>query len=137
MSKSDLKPDKLEFEIGAYMADSYKIEWRGDGLALEAVYSHGYFGDDNLIRPDKEKWNRFWKEMEGINVWDWASEYSAAVCDGTSWSLKLEYNNKAIDTYGHMAYPDPDDVSKIEVSKPFEDLVKALNRLCGYDHISV
>lgn len=138
--RENWKPKKLKFSIGGYGGDIFILEWRKKGLALESEGMSGLLAPtDVFVHPDKKAWVNFWQAMDQIRVWEWASDYSAYVFDGTSWSLKLSYGNKTIETHGHMAFPDPNDLSKkvdIEQSPPFRKLINALNKLSGRKFIT-
>lgn len=136
--KSKTEPQVLEFEIGAYESDSYKIKWEDGKLRLYSGFSHGYFEEPGVLEPEEQQWEEFWKALDEIKIWDWASEYTAPVMDGTGWSLEIMQGKQSIDTHGHMAWPDPNELSQaveLEETEPFNKLIRALNGLCGKEVI--
>ena len=133
MPHGDLIPRRLKFEMGAYQAAHYIIEW-GDGRLFYAIENVLPGLDRKDTIPTESQWEEFWETVEDAKVWHWASSYTAPVIDGTTWSLDIQHGNKSIHTSGHMAGPDPEDFNKgvgMKEAELLKALIRGLNNLCG------
>jgi hypothetical protein len=79
-----------------------------------------------LIAPTSKQWQRFWKRVDAIGVWNWKSRHeNPAVLDGTSWRVEIAHNGKYVSSSGNNDYPDGDTMIA------FEAFLKAVRELIG------
>lgn len=82
----------------------YAIRSDGQQVAWE-----GTEGDSTTIAtvdPDPDAWAQFWAAVAEAGAWGWDARYDdAAVVDGTSWAVRLEYDGRAVEATGSNAYP--------------------------------
>ena len=75
------------------MGESYGIRWKQGKLWYEH-FAHGYQKQETTeIEVSAKDWQRFWATLGRLSVWEWDTRYDpdSLVCDGTHWSLKIEY----------------------------------------------
>ncbi|NLG85038.1 MAG: hypothetical protein GX493_10630 [Firmicutes bacterium] len=63
-----------------------------------------------------------------MGVWDWRPEYYTPACDGTSWSVKIRYRDREIESSGSNGYPGSEGA---DGSEEFEELLAAVRGLLG------
>jgi hypothetical protein len=115
----DLFPSAFEFYIGGHMGRSYGLELFPDALYYIRRPGGSVPDEEATLRPDPERWKRFWADMDKIGVWGWLPSYERMdILDGTGWSLELALGDRRIVSGGSNAYPDG-----------FRDLLAAVNRL--------
>jgi len=61
----------------------------------------------NLLQPSREAWDAFRMSLHRAGFWDWDRSYSPreSICDGTSWSVEIEWEGVSKSTGGSNAYP--------------------------------
>ncbi len=98
-------PTKLKVSLIAFRGNITSMVWDGNVLQFEKWVAGTMTRKEN-ITPSKEKWERFWKEMDAIEIWKWNSEYiDESLADGRSWEVLLEYGDKKIHSTGRNMYP--------------------------------
>lgn len=101
-------PDKLYFEITGHSRESHQIELRGDCLWHRQAEAPGARVISAKITPEPKQWQAFWRTVEAADVWHWQKAYSAEICDGTQWSLKMKLGDRQVRCAGSNAYPGSD-----------------------------
>jgi hypothetical protein len=108
MTKSEFIPDKLDLYVGGYPGASYYVNisgkteliWSGTGRNGEEYYQH--------IKPSAQRWQAFRAALDTLCVWDWDQSYEPDVgfCDGTRWSVRIEYpDGQSVKSEGWEKYP--------------------------------
>jgi hypothetical protein len=129
-------PRALEVYLGSVNGRSFGVCWEGTELAYES-FEPGYQGSQQVrLSPSQAQWRRFWRSMDQIGVWDWATRYEpgerfeprSVVRDGTHWSLTLANADRAVESSGDNASPDACDLDE---SRVFPRLCEAVARLVG------
>lgn len=118
-------------EMGGYTRSSgYSVEVEGPAL----LYRTPQNGKTIRIFPTRQQWREFRREIDEIDVWKWRSRYHRNVKDGMSWSLHIEYSDRALETSGYEGVPEeaskPGSCSPT-TAKPFKRFVAAVQRLTG------
>ena len=105
MTQDSMFPKHVRVFIGGYLGPSYFIE--GQGSQLCYTFSEGYKqGQADIINPNGEDWLLFFNALEKIGVWQWQSEYpNPGVCDGTNWSVEIQWGEKEVVSRGDNNYP--------------------------------
>jgi len=102
-------PSILNFELGGYFGRSHSFELKNKSPILVYTCSdHNQMESPPIsLNPSKEKWDRFLKECDRIDIWSWESQYQfkGAIMDGSHWSLHIEYGHQKVKTSGSNAYP--------------------------------
>lgn len=123
-------PGRLSFEIGGFGGPWHRVRWRRGIL----VHETGDFGSTDAVTsemtPTLEQWQTFWSEVEKAEVWKWRRDYTRPVLDGTSWSLKLTHDGRAIHSGGSNGYPGSD-TEDHEPGCAFDIFLQALMLLTG------
>jgi hypothetical protein len=92
--------------------------------------------DNDYIIPTVDEWEKFWKKLDKIGIWNWIEDYSPQhlfFLDGEKWNLKIEVGNRKFECSGENAYPG-DKIGEIidgDKLKPFKRFLYALERLTG------
>ena len=91
------------------------------------------------VRPTAESWERFWSEMDEIDLWSWRSEYlppsNVEIFDGTQWRVSVQYSGRDLMSRGDNAYPsdaDPE-VATLDPGNRFRRFTEAVEELIGED----
>ncbi|MCU0785358.1 MAG: hypothetical protein MUF81_15155, partial [Verrucomicrobia bacterium] len=82
-----------------------------------------------------EQWEEFWRTLDAVGVWSWASHYdNPGICDGTQWSLKLSHAGRHLRSEGSNAFPGAPgpDYSR---SCAFAQFLVALRKLTGFSEL--
>jgi hypothetical protein len=62
--------------------------------------------DRAAIRPHDDGWARFWGAVDASGAWSWNDRYvDDGVLDGTSWTVYLDHQGRAVSVSGSNAYP--------------------------------
>jgi|HubBroStandDraft_1064217.scaffolds.fasta_scaffold237250_2 hypothetical protein len=90
------------------------------------------------IRPGKEAWSLFIKEINAAKLYRWTKLYADwNVLDGTHWSIDLEIDGRKIHSEGYNNYPLDGDEAKPrnspEGSLAFDRLCLAVSHLIGQE----
>ena len=95
-------PNHFEFFIGGFWGGSYKIKYTPDGKLEYQIMGEGYHLENTkILSPSKKKWERFWTQMEKIDIWNWDKGYESFACDGTEWHIVIDYDGKKIESSGN------------------------------------
>ena len=82
--------------------------------------------DINEIK--KEKWIHFWEEVGRIGLWDLEEEYQSCTLEGGfTWSIRIIYKNKELNSYG--ANMEPKIVIGDKIYSVLEELYKSIEGL--------
>ena len=127
MKNIKLHPTVFSVSIGGYMGNSYSIEKTGNTL-LYKYYDYGYeLKATETILPSCSQWKSLGRTLDKIGIWEWETEYpNPGICDGTSWSVEIEWGDKKILTHGDNNYPDGN-----YDSNEFQAFIRAIRRLIG------
>ena len=107
--------NKIEFRIGGYFEgfETTTFIIKENRLFINKQFSYEEIErntrKDKLIAMDKKY---FLEELKELRIGEWLEKYDTmrfgyTVCDGTHWSLEIEYTNdhKPVKIYGDNAYP--------------------------------
>jgi hypothetical protein len=127
-----MQPDKLHFEIGGFFGENHEIEWRDGYLWYRYTENPSVTAVETEITPEPAQWERFWREVEAAEIWQWRPKYDSDICDSTQWSLEIQHGDRRVACYGSNAYPGstaqgPDYSNSVL----FKLWLKALRRLTG------
>jgi hypothetical protein len=133
-------PKLLKFNtVGAPMMSSYSIEW--NGRELKTTQSSGAGADKKTLtrKPTEAEWQRFWRTMNAVRIWNWKSRYlNDHVTDGIFWQITIKRSGqsaKKCDVMGSNAYPSDANEQKplleFEPSRRYTRFVNALLALAG------
>lgn len=67
-SVGDLFPSAFEFFIGGHLGRSYGLERFADALYYTRRWGGSHPDEEATLRPDPERWERFWADMKAIGV---------------------------------------------------------------------
>jgi hypothetical protein len=106
-----LLPKRLYIGIGGYFGSCYSVHLEKGHL----TYTHQKEGTrfpetresvSEKIQPTQKRWQAFRAALDRLNVWCWQEHYlDPGVCDGTQWSLKIAYPDKAVISGGSNSFP--------------------------------
>lgn len=102
---ADAVSGSVDASIGGYFGPSYRVQAEG-GTVRWTARLDGHDTGQAAVRPDAEAWQRFWAAVDDAGAWAWDADYDEpGVLDGTSWSLRLEHEGRAVDSSGSNAWP--------------------------------
>ena len=82
----------------------------------------------DINRISKEKWIQFWEDLERIGLWDLEEEYQSCTLEGGfTWSIKIVYKSKELNSYG--ANMEPKIVFGDKIYSVLEELYKSIEEL--------
>src|SRR4051794_23620706 len=104
MNSADDLPKVLEFSVGGYMGDSFRVVLEDGGLLYEHLL-HGYEPHKSeKVTPEPEDWERFDRALEVSDPWGWNGEYrlppEQMVTDGSHWQVQLDWVGGRINASG-------------------------------------
>lgn len=126
LSRSEIKGEKFNnnipsigkviFEIGGYFEGYYKyiVTFKENNILITVEHFGKTIKNTQLLTADGEIFIKddFLNIIKDLHIGEWRSDYSAErfgyfVCDGTQWSLLIEYANgeKPFRSGGSNAYP--------------------------------
>lgn len=126
LSRSEIKGEKFNnnipfiskviFEIGGYFEGYYKyiVTFNEKNILITVEHFGKTIKNTQLLTADGEIFIKddFLNIIKDLNIGEWLSDYSTerfgySVCDGTQWSLLIEYANgeKPFRSGGSNAYP--------------------------------
>lgn len=126
LSRSEIKGEKFNnnipfiskviFEIGGYFEGYYKyiVTFNENNILITVEHFGKTIKNTQLLTADGEIFIKddFLNIIKDLNIGEWLSDYSTerfgySVCDGTQWSLLIEYANgeKPFRSGGSNAYP--------------------------------
>lgn len=129
-------PEALEVYIGSFSSPSYGLWWDGEQLVYESFVS-GYSDRRQVyLVPSRAQWDRFWRTMDEIDVWDWKDRYEPGarfepqrlLGDGARWSVTLQRGGRRIESAGDGSGPGSTDLHE---SVRFGTFAEAVSRLTG------
>jgi hypothetical protein len=127
-------PAALEVYCGGFGGASYGTWWDGEHLIYESFAESYSALEQTRIAPSAAQWQRFWRTIEQLNVWEWAlrdepgeRRERTAVTDGIYWSVTLEHAGRRIESSG-AAGPG---ATAPDEGRGFAGLLDALSRLLG------
>ena len=134
MTQDSVLPNHLRIFIGGFLGTSYCVE--GDGSQLHyTTFSSGYEQrQKDKINPGGEDWLVFFNALEKIGVWRWQPEYpNTGVCDGTNWSVEIQWGAKEVISRGDNNYPGVNGQTSgsHEPTKQFRLFLRAVRKLIG------
>jgi DNA-binding response OmpR family regulator len=129
-------PDRMEFQIGGFLGSSHKVNYIGSGK-LEYYFAENNYewADPIILKPHRDQWNHFWRELDGIGIWKWETSYlNSRILDGTYWCLDFRFSEKSLKSEGKNAYPGSTDGTNSPTGE-FLSLIKAVQKLTGVEEI--
>ena len=132
----DRRPFALEIYIGSFKGAAYGVWSNGQKLVYESFEAGYERRQQLLVSPSRAQWQRFWRSMDEIGVWEWGSRYEpgkrfepgSVIRDGTHWSLTIAHGGRRVESSGDNAGPNGRDLDE---SPEFGRLCEALSRLLG------
>ena len=86
----------------------------------------------DMTKISGEKWIRFWENLEKIGLWDIKEEYVGCTLDGGfTWSIKIVYKSKELNSYG--ANMEPKIVIGDKIHSVLEELYKSIEELISLE----
>ena len=83
------------------------------------------------VKVTAAQWRIFWLVLNHVKVWRWDEDYcDPTILDGTSWSLKIKYRRKEIESSGSNAYPESPELDFSKDSQ-FSIFLAAVDMLAG------
>ncbi len=129
-------PDLFEVFVGSSRDDSYGAWWDGSVVIYESFGPDFRGCEQLLLAPSGAQWQRFWRSMDELEVWQWGNRYDpgtrfepqAVVRTGVHWSLELAHDGHKASSSGDGAGPGSVDLDE---SVPFAAFLEAVTRLLG------
>jgi hypothetical protein len=134
----NVTPTGLFMHLDGFQRPQYSVELR-EGLV---VYKHRVGTESSIktvsIRPSKEAWSRFIKEINASKLYRWTKLYADwDVQDGTHWSMDLVIDGRKIHSEGYNNYPldgsEAKPANSPEGSVAFDRLCLAVSHLIGQE----
>jgi hypothetical protein len=141
------RPDRLRIEIGGHFGPSFSVDLQDASVTytqakrrqkdpFQLGSSEEWETKTEQIRPTPERWAAFRAALDELNVWSWHAKYGdPEVCDGTGWSAKIVYSDKAVSSHGSNCFPDQNGkpISIVNWTKDdtFEQFCRAVSLLIG------
>jgi hypothetical protein len=104
-------PTTFALNIGG-LGQAYSITIRGPDLLYESrVNEHTppytLVTTKKTIRPSPERWVRFWKTMDSVDLWRWRTDYPNPpnIACGTAWAVSIDFDGRRLRSTGHNNYP--------------------------------
>ena len=109
------------------------MELTPDGLCYQAEHDMDDIPAVEYIQPTERQWQNFRATLDRLEVWDWQRRYEPedVICDGTSWSVEIVYDDRALRTAGSNDFPE-DPGATPETPNPhkrFDRFLRAISRL--------
>jgi hypothetical protein len=127
-------PKEFSAIIGGFLGSTYVVELRDGALHYTEKKGRDAVTSSATVIPTSAQWQEFRKTIDELNIWQWHAQYpNRGTMDGTQWSLKIAYADRALKTHGDNNYPDangaPSDNS--DPSKSFNRYLGAIRKLIG------
>ena len=75
-------------------------------------------GADLAFITDRSEWERFWRTMDELGVWEWEARYhEAGGATKTVWSIELSRGDRRLQAFGQDRFPPSFDRFCAAVSK--------------------
>ena len=137
----EILPISFHASVGGALGNAYEIELVRDHLRY-TVYTSTFFRHPRtrIIKPTRQDWTAFWREMEAVELWRWRDDYQVpppnVVNDGTQWHINLAFGNHLVKSSGNNAYPADNDPRRggtlvAESTARFRRFTAAVRRLTG------
>ena len=119
-----------------YIPEEFEINYKHD---LNGAKSFKLLGNSIIVnnpnpelidigKISEEKWIQLWEDVERIGLWDLEEEYQSCTLDGGfTWSIKIIYNSKELNSYG--ANMEPKIVIGDKIYSVLEELCKSIEEL--------
>ena len=118
----------LRYQVTTYPFADVKLE---DGELKYGVFD--YESNDwkkEIIPLTEEQWAAFRDVLDSLDVWNLEEEYvEPGICDGTSWHLDIEYDDKNVHSRGQNKFPG--NAETVEDSAVFTQFLRAVQTLAG------
>ena len=115
---------------------SYKDEFNGT-KSIKLVNNTLLVSNPNpelidMTKINEEKWIQFWENLERIGLWDIKEEYVGCTLEGGfTWKIRIQYENKEINSYG--ANIEPKIVIGDKIYSVLEELYKSIEELISLE----
>jgi hypothetical protein len=120
-------PDRLELRL-RLAGEERRVRWEGDRVRFDRIRPSG--ADSAVFRPSPREWDRFWRAVARLGVWQWADGFERGRATGEpTWSLELALGNRRLRTSGFDAYPPL--AEGPQVTPLFASFCAAVSRLAG------
>ena len=131
---SETGPPKIfNATIGGFLGTSYSVELQ-KGVLIYKTQSGNQRVSQIEIIPTVGQWDEFRRSLDSLKVWQWRLDYpNPQICDGTQWSLDIEYSDHLLRATGDNNYPTASGRpnGKPHSTKTFESYLAAIQRLLG------
>ena len=117
----------------SYIPEEFEITYKHDLNGTRSIMLVGNSLLVNNPNPEfidieqisEEKWIQFWEDLERIGLWDLEEEYQSCTLEGGfTWSVKIIYKSKELNSYG--ANMEPKIVIGDKVYSVLEELYKSI-----------
>ena len=132
-AEPDPAPKRFTAFVGGFLGPCYAVELR-DGVLLHSATNTAEKVQFLKITPAPEQWREFRRSLDKLKVWQWRAEYpDPGVCDGTQWSLEIEFADRVLTSHGSNNFPSAGGKPSRtpEVTKEFAAYQTAVTRLLG------
>lgn len=123
-------PTSLDIGVGGF-GNGMRV-WLDEGGLLR--YEYFGFGASQpessvVIAPDPAAWDKFRRELDRLDVWNWNPHYEppGIILDGTSWGIEVSWNGDEARSGGSNAFPEDANGEK----RLFSQLCSATSDLVG------
>jgi hypothetical protein len=129
-------PELFEIFIGSSRGHSYGACWDRPVVIYES-FGPDFEGREQVeLAPSRAQWERFWRTMDEIGIWQWAERYEQVSpfeptelgSAAAQWSVALAHDGRQVCSSGSGAGPGSAD---LEESAAFDALLEAVSRLLG------
>ncbi len=109
---SALAPETLYLSL--FDPWSWVREYHWDGAVLVAKKEPGLLASPRRrgcppvqveISPSVDAWQKFWAELDDLDVWSWQRSYKKFTLDAVVWELEVRGRGKYVRSSGYGAFP--------------------------------
>lgn len=121
---------------GTYLPEQFEINYKHelDGTKSIKLLNNTLLVNNpnpeliDMNKINKEKWIEFWEALEKIGLWDLEEEYQSCTLEGGfTWSIKIVYDSRELNSYG--ANIEPKIVIGDKIYSVLEELQKSIEEL--------
>lgn len=115
-----------------YLPHQMEIYYKEEDVEHNLKLDHDTLLIDNEIyKPTRSEWEKFYDELEEIGIWDWEEEYQAcSLVEDYYWRIILIKNSLNLHTQGYNSHPLR--LVKGELVSALDEFFQALEDLCGW-----
>ena len=120
----------FDFFFGGFLGESYALRFQDGVLLYQAYQDHYELRLTETINPDDKAWRLFKAAIDKIFFQSWQQEYvDPGYCDGTRWSVEIEYPDLIVKSAGSNSYPGKNGEPSNNYNRgEFERLMKSVRK---------